>query len=111
MQIDKSFVGSVTVLTLSGKITLGEGDEFLKDCINALAASGKLAVVMDLAGVPYIDSAGLGELVRSYTTLSRQGGKLILCSIDTQIYEVFEITKLNKLFVIKKDEQDGLQGF
>ena len=64
------------ILDLKGKMTLGEGDEILKDKINSLVLQGRKKLVLNLADVPYIDSAGLGEIVRTYTTVSRQGGSL-----------------------------------
>jgi anti-sigma B factor antagonist len=76
MQIDERAVGDVIVLDLKGKITLGEGDELLKDKVNSLVNQGKKKIILNLAGVPYIDSAGLGEVVRTSTPLSRQGGSL-----------------------------------
>ena len=75
MEIVERTVSDVTVLDLKGKMTLGEGDELLKDKINSLLASGKKKLLLNLESVPYIDSAGLGEVVRTYTTVSRQGGK------------------------------------
>ena len=74
MQIEERSAGDVTILDLKGKMTLGEGDEILKDKINSLVLQGRKKIVLNLAGVPYIDSAGLGEIVRTYTTVSRQGG-------------------------------------
>ena len=74
MQIEERIVGEVTILDLKGKMTLGEGDELLKDKINSLIHQGKKKLLLNLEGVPYIDSAGLGEIVRTYTTVSRQGG-------------------------------------
>jgi len=76
MQIEQRAVGSVMILDLKGKITLGEGDEALKDKINSLILQGHKKMLLNLADVPYIDSAGLGEIVRTYTTVSRQGGQL-----------------------------------
>lgn len=61
MQIDERIVGDVTVLDLKGKMTLGEGDELLKDKINSLVSQGHKKLVLNLEGVPYIDSAGLGR--------------------------------------------------
>jgi len=69
MEIVERTVNDVTVLDLKGKMTLGEGDELLKDKINSLLASGKKKLLLNLEGVPYIDSAGLGEVVRTYTTV------------------------------------------
>ena len=77
MQIEERAVGDVIVLDLKGKITLGEGDELLKDKVNSLVNQGHKKIVLNLAEVPYIDSAGLGEIVRTYTTVSRQGGKWV----------------------------------
>ena len=71
MQIEERSAGDVIVLDLKGKMTLGEGDELLKDKINSLVQQGRRKVVLNLEGVPYIASAGLGEIVRTYTTISR----------------------------------------
>ena len=86
MQIEERNVGDVKVLDLKGKITLGEGDELLKDKVNSLVNQGNRKIVLNLAEVPYIDSAGLGEIVRTYTTVSRQGGSLKLLTV----FETFE---------------------
>ncbi len=75
MQIDQRAVGDVVVLDLKGRVTMGEGDELLKDKVNSLVNQGHKKIVLNLAEVPYVDSAGLGEIVRTYTTVSRQGGQ------------------------------------
>src|SRR5207302_3795482 len=85
MQIEERAVGDVVVLDLKGKITLGEGDELLKDKVNSLVNQGHKKIVLNLAGVPYIDSAGLGEIMRTYTTVSRQGGSLKLLNLTKRI--------------------------
>ena len=69
-------VGDVTIVDLNGKMTLGEGDELLRDKVNSLIQQGQKKIILNLSEVPYIDSAGLGEIVRTYTTVSRQGGSL-----------------------------------
>jgi anti-sigma B factor antagonist len=69
MQIEERVVDEVTILDLKGKITLGEGDEALKDKINSLTLQNRRHILLNLEGVPYIDSAGLGEVVRTYTRL------------------------------------------
>ena len=81
MQIEERGVGDVTVLDVKGRVTLGEGDELLKDKVNSLLNQGRKKIVLNLADVPYIDSAGLGEIVRTYTTVSRQGGSLKLLTV------------------------------
>ena len=74
MVIEERTVGDVVVLDIKGRVQLGEGDEMLKDKVNSLLNQGQKKIVLNLAEVPYIDSAGLGEIVRTYTTVSRQGG-------------------------------------
>ena len=88
MQIEERVVGDVMLLDLKGKITLGEGDELLKDKINSLVNQGHKKIVLNLADVPYIDSAGLGEVVRTYTTVSRQGGSLKLLNLTKRITDL-----------------------
>ena len=83
MQIEERIVDDVTVLDLKGKMTLGEGDELLKDKINSLVSQGHKKIVLNLEAVPYIDSAGLGEIVRTYTSISRQGGMLKLLNVSS----------------------------
>ena len=76
MQIEERLIGNVMILDLKGKLTIGEGDELLKDKVNSLIQQGHKKLLPNLEGVPYVDSAGLGEIVRTYTTVSRQGGQL-----------------------------------
>ena len=98
MQIDERVVDGVTILDLKGKMTLGEGDELLKDKINSLIQQDEKKLLLNLEGVPYIDSAGLGEIVRTYTTVSRQGGKLKLLNLTKRIQDLLAITKLLTVF-------------
>ena len=111
MQIDERVVGDVMILDLKGKITLGEGDEALKDKINSLIMQGKKKLLLNLAEVPYIDSAGLGEVVRTYTTVSRQGGQLKLVNLTKRITDLLMITKLLTVFETFDSEKEALQSF
>lgn len=111
MQIDERIVDDVTILDLKGKMTLGEGDELLKDKINSLSSQGHKKLVLNLEGVPYIDSAGLGEIVRTYTSVSRQGGKLKLLNVSKRIYDLLVITKLVTIFDSYEDEQEAVRSF
>ena len=94
MQIDERVVDGVTILDLKGSMTLGEGDELLKDKIDSLLQQGKKEILLNLEGVLYVDSAGLGEIVRAYVTVSRQGGKLKLTNLPKRTYDLLGITKL-----------------
>jgi anti-sigma B factor antagonist len=111
MQIDERTVSEVTVLDLKGKITLNEGDEVLKDKINSLIMQGKKKILLNLAEVPYIDSAGLGEIVRTYTTVSRQGGQLKLVNLTKRITDLLMITKLLTVFETFEVEQDAIKSY
>jgi anti-sigma B factor antagonist len=111
MDIAERTVSDVTVLDLKGKMTLGEGDELLKDKINSLLASGKKKLVLNLEGVPYIDSAGLGEIVRTYTTVSRQGGSLKLLNLTKRIEDLLSITKLLTVFETFDTEAEAISSF
>ena len=111
MQIEERVVGNVTILDLKGKITLGEGDEALKDKINSLIQQDRKKLLLNLAQVPYIDSAGLGEIVRTYTTVSRQGGQLKLLNLTKRITDLLSITKLLTVFDTFDVEQDALNSF
>ena len=111
MEIVERTVNDVTVLDLKGKMTLGEGDELLKDKINSLLAAGKKKLLLNLEGVPYIDSAGLGEVVRTYTTVSRQGGSLKLLNLTKRIEDLLSITKLLTVFDTYEDESEAVKSF
>jgi anti-sigma B factor antagonist len=111
MQIDQRAVGDVVVLDLKGRVTMGEGDELLKDKVNSLVNQGHKKIVLNLAGVPYVDSAGLGEIVRTYTTVSRQGGSLKLLNLTKRITDLLSITKLLTVFETFDSENDAVRSF
>lgn len=111
MQIEERIIGDVVVLDLKGKITLGGGDELLKDKVNSLVNQGHKKIVLNLADVPYIDSAGLGEVVRTYTTVSRQGGSLKLLNLTKRITDLLSITKLLTVFETFDSENEAVRSF
>ena len=111
MQIEERNVGDVVVLDLKGKITLGQGDELLKDKVNSLVNQGHRKIVLNLADVPYVDSAGLGEIVRTYTTVSKNGGSLKLLNLTKRITDLLAITKLLTVFETFDAESDAVRSF
>ena len=111
MDIAERTVNDVTILDLKGKMTLGEGDELLKDKINSLLAAGRKKLLLNLEGVPYIDSAGLGEVVRTYTTVSRQGGSLKLLNLTKRIEDLLSISKLLTVFETYDSETEAVQSY
>jgi len=111
MQIEERTVDGVTVLDLKGKMTLGEGDELLKDKVNSLMNQGRTKILLNLEGVPYIDSAGLGEIVRTYTTVSRQSGTMKLVNLTKRITDLLAITKLLTVFETYDTESEALKSY
>jgi anti-sigma B factor antagonist len=111
MQIEERAVGEVVVLDLKGRVTLGDGDELLKDKVNSLVNRGFKKIVLNLAEVPYVDSAGLGEIVRTYTTVSRQGGSLKLLNLTKRISDLLSITKLLTVFETFDTESEAIKSF
>jgi anti-sigma B factor antagonist len=111
MQIEERNVGDVVVLDLKGKVTLGAGDELLKDKVNSLVNQGHRKIILNLADVPYVDSAGLGEIVRTYTTVSRQGGSLKLLNLTKRITDLLSITKLLTVFETFDSENEAVRSF
>jgi anti-sigma B factor antagonist len=111
MQIHQRSVGDVTIIDINGKMTLGEGDELLRDKVNSLIQQGQRKLILNLAEVPYIDSAGLGEIVRTYTTVSRQGGSLKLLNLTKRIQDLLLITKLLTVFETFESEEDAIKSF
>jgi len=111
MQIEERAIGDVVVIDMNGRITLGEGDQLLKDKVNSLVNQGRKRIVLNLAGVPYVDSAGLGEIVGSYTTVSRQGGSLKLLNLTKKITDLLAITKLLTVFETFESESEAVRSF
>src|SRR5918996_5890487 len=103
--------GDVTILDLSGEVRIGEGSISLRDSIRKLADAGKNRVLLNLAGVKYMDSSGVGELIANYTTISRQGGQLKLLSLTDRIQNLLVITKLLTVFDSYEDEAEALKSF
>lgn len=111
MEIQERTIEGVVVLDLTGKLTIGEGDELLKERISNLVQQGHRNLLLNLEGVPYIDSAGLGEIVRTYTTVSRQGGKLKLVNLTKRITDLLAITKLLTVFETYETQDEAVKSF
>lgn len=111
MEIEERSSGNVTVLDLRGKLTIGDGDELLKDKINSLVQQGHVRILLNLADVPYVDSAGLGQMVSSFRTVTRSGGALRLLNLTARIKEVLTITKLLTVFDTYESESEALASF
>lgn len=111
MKITTRTVGDVTILDCSGKITLGEGTMAVRNTVREVLKNGGRKIILNLGDVNYIDSSGIGELVSTYTSVTNQGGKLILLSLTKKIQELLAITKLLTVFEVHDDEQKALASF
>lgn len=109
--INSRVSGDVCILDLTGKITLGDGSARLRDKVKEMAAAGNKKILVDLGGVNYIDSSGIGELVSAYTTISNNGGDLKLVRLTKRVQDLLQITKLYTVFEVFDDEQKALQSF
>ncbi len=111
MQTAARQVGGVTVLDISGRITLGEGNVILREIVRDLAEKGAKALVLNLGEVQYIDSSGIGELVKAHTTIRNQGGQLKLTNLNKRVHDLLELTRLSAVFDIQKDETSAIKSF
>ena len=111
MKIEERALENIVVLDLKGKLTIGEGDALLKETIQKLIDQGHNKLLLNLEEVPYIDSAGLGEIVRTYTTVSRQGGSLKLVNLTKRITDLLAITKLLTVFDTFESEAEAVSSF
>ncbi len=111
MEIQERSKEDVKILDLDGKLTIGDGDELLKDKINSLIQQGHKKILLNLAGVPYVDSAGLGVVVGAYTTVRRQEGSLKLLNLTSRIEDLLAITKLLTIFDTYESEKEALASF
>ena len=101
----------VTILDLSGRITLGEGSVQLRDAIRDLIGKGTKSILLNLGNVNYIDSSGLGELVSAYTTARNQGATLKLLKLTKKVHDLLQLTKLYTVFDIFDDEASAIASF
>jgi len=103
--------GDVTILDLTGEVRIGDSSVALRDSIRNLADQGKKKVLLNLGGVKYIDSSGIGELIANYTTLKRGGGQLKLLNLTDRVQNLLVITKLLTVFDAYEDEAEALKSF
>jgi anti-sigma B factor antagonist len=108
MEIHTRTIGDVHVLDLSGKITLGQATTNMRYTISDILENGGGKIILNLTGISYIDSSGIGELVRSYTTVTARGKRLILLNLTRKVKEVLVIAKLLTVFQVFESEQTAV---
>jgi anti-sigma B factor antagonist len=104
-------VGDVAIVDLNGRLTLGEAAGTLRDTIKELIGEDRKNIVLNLAGVSYIDSSGLGEMVGAFATVSNRGGKLKLLNLQKRVHELMQVTKLMTIFEAYEDEGQAVRSF
>jgi anti-sigma B factor antagonist len=101
----------VTIVDLSGRITLGEGSVVLRDIVRDLLGKGTKRILLNLGDVTYIDSSGIGELVSAFTSVRNQGGELKLLNLTKKVHDLLQITKLYTVFDVRDDEAAAITSF
>ncbi len=104
-------VGGVSVIDLSGKITLGDGSITLRDAVKDALAKGDKKILLNLADVNYIDSSGIGELVSGFTSVKNAGGELKLLQLTKKVKDLLQITKLYTVFDVEDDEATAIASY
>ena len=111
MKASNRQVNGITIVDMSGRITLGEGSVVLREAVKDLLSKGQKKILLNLGDVSYIDSSGIGELVSAFTSVRREGGELKLLKLTKKVHDLLQITKLYTVFDIKDDETAAVQSF
>ncbi len=111
MKVTVRQVDGVTILDLSGRITLGEGSITLRDNVRDLLAKGSRKILLNLGDITYIDSSGVGELVSAFTSIKNAGGELKLLNLTKKVHDLLQITKLYTVFDIWDNEASAITAF
>jgi len=111
MKIEKRKNGDVTIFDLKGKILIGEGIDELREAINDSIKANDTKLLLNFDQVPYLDSTGLGEVVRSYTTLKKEGGMVKIVNLTQKVRDLLSVTKLITVFETFEDEDKAVNSF
>jgi anti-sigma B factor antagonist len=111
MKASNRQVNGVTVVDMSGRITLGEGSVVLRETVKDLLAKGHKKILLNLGDVSYIDSSGIGEMVSAFTSVRREGGELKLLKLTKKVHDLLQITKLYTVFDVKEEEASAIKAF
>jgi len=111
MKIEKRKKGEVTIFDLKGKILIGEGIDDLREAINNAIQAGDRNLILNFEGVPYLDSTGLGEVVRSYTSVKKEGGMVKIINLTQKVHDLLSVTKLITVFETYEDEDKAVNSF
>lgn len=111
LNISNKQVGDISVVVLKGRIVLGEGSSALRQRVKELVGDGKKKIVLNMANVTYVDSAGLGALVEAHVSAKKQGASLLLSDLGIKFHEVMQITRLVTVFSVFATETEAIRSF
>jgi anti-sigma B factor antagonist len=111
LKLNSRQVDGITVIDVSGRITLGEGSSVIRDELRDLVAKGNKKILLNLGDITYIDSSGIGELVAGYASVANAGGTLKLLSLTKRVKDLLQITKLYTVFDVHEDEAHAIRSF
>lgn len=111
MTISERAVGDVTIVELDGRITVQEGVDAFRDLARRLLGDGRVKIVLDMRNVPYIDSTALGEIIRTFTSATRQNGSVKLLNVSPHVHQLLVITSLLSVFDLFESETDAVRSF
>ncbi len=111
LNISERQAGDITILDMNGKVTIGEGSVALRTTIRRLLGEGKKKIILNLSGVGYVDSSGIGEFVSSFTAVNKEDGSLKLLNLTQKIQDLLAITKLLTVFDVYENEGEALSSF
>jgi anti-sigma B factor antagonist len=111
LNINQRQAGDVAILDLNGEVRIGDSATALRGAIRDLVSAGNKKILLNLAGVRYIDSSGIGELIANYTTVGRSGGQLKLLNLTDKVQDLLVITKLLTVFDVYENEAEALGSF
>jgi anti-sigma B factor antagonist len=104
-------VGDVTVVDIVGRIATADGTSMVHDSIRVLIEQGRNRIALNLSGVDFVDSSGLGELVRTHASIRNRGGELKIVNPSKHVYDLLRMTKLDRVLEIEPDEASALNSF
>jgi anti-sigma B factor antagonist len=111
MTVTARVVDGITILDVQGTVTVGEHAERLRDKVRSVVQEGARRILVNMAGISYVDSAGLGELISAYTTTKREGGTLKLLNTTKRLKDLLVITKLATVFETFENEAEAIASF
>jgi anti-sigma B factor antagonist len=110
-EVEVRLAGNVAIVDMTGRVTLGEGCNLLRETVKQLLNSDRKHILLNLKNVSYIDSSGLGQLAGCYVTTSRMGGQLKILNTEGKVHDLLQITKLFTVFVTFSDEAEAIASF